>query len=554
MTSQAPPRSSQTGAALRSGEIPFGDFAQPPSRLYQDFLVGSSSGDEFFRPGGWNIEALTEAAAVASGFERPREELSSAIVRQQEPRSQVAAQQASRLASRDAAVVVTGQQAVLFGGPLFVLYKAVAVVKLAAQLEARRGAPVIPVFWVASDDHDFAEIRSVTVMDADGRLRSLRYAPATEPAGVPASQIILDSSIDRLFDELERCLPDSSLKAAVVDALRACYAPGVGIAAAFAAWISRILPSLVVIDASDPALKRLTIPVFKKEMSEGSPSSRAAAAVGPRLSAAGYHQQVPVRDGFFNLFAHLDGHRRAVAEREGALEVRGTEIRLTPDEAVALLEGDPSRWSAGVLLRPLTQDLLLPTAGYVGGPSEVAYHAQIGPSYAEFGVPRPVLLPRPSVTLVEPAQARALEAEGLALADLQGEPEPLLARWTREAYPQVETAFAGAKGSIDSELQHLEETLGEVDPTLRGAAGAARGRALHQVESLHQKAVRALKKRDRTRADRLRRTRDALFPGGAFQERGLSWLGPIARLGTGLVGEIQERLDPWARGHQTFYL
>ena len=114
---------------------------------------------------------------------RPREALAAALVAQQEPRSQAAAQQASRLTAADAAVVVTGQQAVLFGGPLFVLYKAVAVVKLAAQLEARRGTPVVPVFWVASDDHDFAEIRSVTLMDADGHLRSLRYTPAREPVG-----------------------------------------------------------------------------------------------------------------------------------------------------------------------------------------------------------------------------------------------------------------------------------------------------------------------------------------------------------------------------------
>jgi len=426
--SQASPRPSPP-AATRNGEIPFADFAQPPSRLYRDFLIGSSRADEFFSPGGWNLDTLADAADRAGSLQRPREALAAALVAQQEPRSQAAAQQASRLTAPDAAVVVTGQQAVLFGGPLYVLYKAVAVVKLAAQLEARRGRPVVPVFWVASDDHDFAEIRSVTLMDSDGRLRSLRYAPTREPVGEPASQIILEPSIDRLFEEAERCLPESPHKATVIDALRACYRPGVSIAAAFAAWISRVLPGLVVIDPSDPSLKKLIMPVLRKEMSEASPSSRAAASVGPRLAAAGYHQQVPVREGFFNLFAHLDGHRRAVAERDGGLEVRGTDVRMTAQEAVALLEEDPSLWSPGVLLRPLAQDLLLPTAGYIGGPSEVAYHAQIGPAYEQFGIPRPVLLPRPSATLVEPPQARALESEGLSLVDLQGEPEPLLTRW-----------------------------------------------------------------------------------------------------------------------------
>jgi len=207
-----------------------------------------------------------------------------------------------------------------------------------------------------------------------------------------------------------------------------------------------------------------------------------------------------------------------------------------------------------VLLRPVIQDALLPTAAYVAGPAEIAYHAQIVPSYAHFGVPRPVLLPRPSVTLVESAQARTLEAEGLKLADLQGDPEAVVARWAREAYPEVEAAFARAREAVEAELKRVEDALAAVDPTLRGAADAARGRALHPLAALHEKSLRALKKRDQARADRLRRTRDALFPGGAFQERGLSFFGLLARHGLPLLADAEEQLDPWARGHQVIYL
>jgi bacillithiol synthase len=207
-----------------------------------------------------------------------------------------------------------------------------------------------------------------------------------------------------------------------------------------------------------------------------------------------------------------------------------------------------------VLLRPLVQDTLLPTAAYVGGPAEIAYHAQIGPSYAHFALPRPVLLPRPSLTLVEPAQARALEAEQLKLTDLEADPEGLLSQWAREAYPDVEAAFARTREAIDREMGTVETTLAALDPTLRAAADGARGRTLHQVETLHEKAIRALKKRDQTRAERLRRTRDALFPGGSFQERGLGFVGLLARHGLGLIPQIEEAMDPFARGHQVIQL
>jgi bacillithiol biosynthesis cysteine-adding enzyme BshC len=476
-------------------------------------------------------------------------------VRQQEARGVPdAAQAAGRLNDPRCVAVVTGQQAVLFGGPLLVLYKALATVKLAAALEARRGAAVVPVFWVASDDHDFEEVRAVDVVDPAGGLRTLRYAPASDPAGRPAWNISLDSSIEGLLGELRGGLPESPERNEVLDRLAACYRPGASLSDAFARLLASLLPSLVVLDPADPALKTLMVPVLRRELAEDSPTTRLAQGAGAALEAAGYHEQVAVRDGFFNAFAIEDGTRRALAMQDGAIEVRGTQKRLSAAEAVAWLEREPTAFSAGALLRPLVQDALLPTAAYVGGPAELAYHAQIGPSYAHLGIPRPALVPRPGVTLLEPAQARALETEGLSLEDLQGDPESLLARWVRESHPEVDEAFARARAAIERELHGVEEALGALDPTLRAAADAAKGRALHQLEGLHEKATRALKKRDLARAERLRRTRDLLFPAGEPQERRLAFVAFLARRGVSLVDELCERLDVFARAHQVIAL
>ena len=536
--------------------IDYGAFPQPAHALFRDYVAGAPGVAPFFAGGGrWDLAAIEESARRAAAREIPREALASALVRQQEalgsPRGAAAA---ARLRDREAVAVVTGQQPVVFGGPLFVLYKAVAALEIAARLERARGKPVVPVFWVASDDHDFAEIRSVPVIDDAGTLHHLRYVPHKEPSGEPASAITFDDGITGLVAELQAALPEGPLRDAVLARVSPAYRPGETLVSAFARFIASLLPDLVVLDAADPALKVLAAPVLSRELRESSPTSRAAGEAAGRLRTAGYHQQVPVREGLLNAFLIDGGVRRPLGFEDGRIEVRGTGRTMTVDEAVKLAESAPARLSAGVLLRPLAQDHLLPTAAYVGGPAEIAYHAQIGGAYERFGLPRPTLVPRPGVTLLDAARARALEAEGLDVPDLQGDSEGLIARWVRQAYPEIENGFERVRSRTSGEMAELENLLGTHDPTLRGAASTALGRMLHQLEGLQEKSMRALKKRDQVRADRLRRTHDALFPGGSFQERGIGFVALLARHGEGLIGTLRETIDPFARGHQVVSL
>jgi bacillithiol biosynthesis cysteine-adding enzyme BshC len=534
--------------------LDYGEFQQPTSPLFRDYLSGAAGVVPFYGSPGFGMEALLDASRRTKTLERPRRQVADALAAQQEARgSPAAAKRAALLADPDTTAIVTGQQPGLFGGPLYVLYKALGALETAKRLSAA-GQRAVGVFWVASDDHDFAEVRSTSVIDESGQIRTLRYAPAREPVGLPAWKILLDASISSLVAELGQSLPQSLFRDEVVALLGESYRPGATLSGAFARFLSALLPELVVLDPADPVLKALTVPVLSREIAEGSPTSRLAMEAGRALLAAGYHQQVPVRPGFLNLFVLMEGERRALGVANGYVEVRGLGRKLTPEEALRNLQREPTDWSPGVLLRPLAQDALLPTTAYVGGPAEIAYHAQIGPSYPHFAIPRPVIMPRPSLTVVEPAQARALDAEGLKLTDLEADPGGLLARWAREAYPDVEAAFARTREAIEREMGAVEAALGALDPTLRAAADSARGRALHPVEALHEKAIRALKKRDLTRAERIRRTRDALFPGGSFQERGLGLVGLLARHGRGLVPEIADTMDPFAHGHQVIAL
>jgi bacillithiol biosynthesis cysteine-adding enzyme BshC len=535
--------------------LPFEALHQPLSPLFLDYLAGRPRVAPFLGGSDFGLGTLLEAAETSAAHSRPREAVAAALARQQEERGAPrAAARARELANPAAVAVVTGQQAGLFGGPLFVLHKALATLEIARRLAEERRGTVVPIFWVAADDHDFAEVRSVGLLDASGAIRLLRYEPRHEPVGQPAFTILLDDTVARLVDELGEALPPSPSREEVLAIVADCYRPGETLSGAFATLLSRLLPDLVILDSSDPALKAAASPVLVREVREASPTSRLAIETGRALLEAGYHQQVPVRSGFLNLFVMAGGERRALGLTEDGIEIRGLGTRIAVEEAVRQIENEPGLWSPNALLRPLAQDAMLPTAAYVGGPAEIAYHAQIGSSYAHFGVPRPGLVPRPSVTLVDAASARALEAEELTLPDLTADPETVAARWAEESYPDVEAAFARTRSSIEREMGEVEERLAAVDPTLRAAAAIARGRTLHQVEKLHEKAMRALKKRDQGRVARLRRTRDALFPGGSFQERGLGLLWLVARHGAGILAELQERVDPFARGHQVVRL
>jgi len=529
--------------------ISFDALKQPLSPLFRDYFASRGKASDFY-PLGFSREDMARAAATTAAFAHPRREVAEALAREQ-PEGSQARKNAEALQDPKTLAVVTGQQAVLFGGPLYVLYKALAAMELARHMSESLKTTVVPVFWVASDDHDFAEIRATTHMDGNSELKTLRYEPAVEPNLQPASTIILDRTIDPLAKSVRDLLPASPWRDEVCDAMVAAYQPGDSISGAFSKLLQHFLPGLVIMDPAVPALKKLMRPVIDREIAELSPTSRLAAGIGEKLLAAGYHQQVPVRaSGFLNLFLVTGGKRRALGVSERGVEVRGGNQVMSKEELLARIAASPEDASPGVMLRPLVQDYLLPTIAYIGGPAEVAYHAQIGPSYAHFGVPRPVIFPRPSFSLVDAATARAMEAEGLSFEELQTDTETLLARAAREANPEVGRSFADSRAAVEAAFGGVEATLAKLDPTLRGAVQSALGRALHQMEGLQEKALRTMKRQDATRAERMRRTRDFIFPGGALQERGVSWISLLAKYGPPIIDDIRRHMDPWAKGHQ----
>ena len=253
---------------------------------------------------------------------------------------------AARLADPATRVIITGQQAGLFGGPLFTLLKAITTMKLAAQVSRDHRVPVVPVFWIDAEDHDWPEVSGCTVLDGELAPSTVQLADLPGAGSQPIARLTLTDAIQPALDQLDTALPDTEFKAEIMTALRAAYVPGRSMAAAFGVWLEHVLGphGLVVYDSSDPAAKPLARDVFVKEISQPGHTARIAAKAGEALVAKGYHAQATLADGTVSLF-HLNAERApiridgntatvgdrsmtlAAARRRGAHDIRSISAR-----------------------------------------------------------------------------------------------------------------------------------------------------------------------------------------------------------------------------------
>ena len=480
---------------------------------------------------------------------RPDAAIADLVLRQLDNRGAPAAARtaAARLRDADTVAVVTGQQAGLFGGPLFTLHKAITAVRLARRLADEHGAAAVPVFWVDAEDHDIEEIRGCHVLD--GELQRVSVSLEVDaPPGTSAAAVVLDDSIRGVLDSLRAALPPTEFTAEVIDALAASYAPGMRLVDAFARWLDRLLGDhgLVVFDASDPAAKPFVRSLFKREIGNPGRTARLAADAGAELTALGYHAQASPAAGAVALF-RLDGARQAIRAIDGTFSSGGRTLA-----AQALLEDidtEPARFSPNVLLRPVVQDTLLPTVAYVAGPSELAYLGQLRGIYAAFDVPMPIIYPRASATLVDAATVRFLNRYEVDFAQLRPRDDAALNRLLAQQIPEaIEQAIAAAEQSAAGHLDTIRNAVPTLDPTLAGAASSTAGRIARELGNLRGKVVSAAKRKDSTLRRQFERARAQSFPGGAPQERSVAGVHFLNRHGFVLVDRLLGHL-PLDPGH-----
>ena len=445
--------------------------------------------------------------------------------------------QIERLRDPRAVAVVTGQQLGLFAGPLYTVYKALSAVRTAERVEAETGRPAVPVFWLAGEDHDTAEVESALFAHTAGGAAELRRVRYPMPSPRPVGRIVLGEAETRAtLDALAAALPAGPHRDAALALAADAYRPGRTMRDAFATLLRALVPDVVLMSVDDARLKALAAPVLAGEAAGWRATHAALVQRGERLAALGLHEQVAPTP--LNLFTLHDEARLALdPDAAGGAVTRDGTLRF--DDLAAAVRSAPEAFSPNVVLRPLVQDALLPTVAYVAGPGEAAYFAQLGPVYARFGVPMPAIVPRLSLTVVEPGIARILDRYGLGVPDLGGDRAALWRRLALEASDlDLEGAFAAIRAGAAGLLDPAEPLAGALSPSLPPAVGAAAHRIGAAIDRLETTLVRAEKRRHDDVRARLDRAATALWPGGTLQERALSPLQLVAGHGPDVFGPL----------------
>lgn len=515
------------------GELPF-------SALFRAYAAGDAALAPFYHRFPADEAALK--AAVREEWSGDRAALVDLLTRFNAPFSPHAAATANirRLADPRSRVVVTGQQVTIAGGPAFTAWKALTAIATARSLEAAAGVPVIPVFWMADEDSDLAEITSLGFPTRDGwhtETLALDSIAAHAAAFVPVG-----ADRGRFFDALAEQLPESEFKPDIMGMLRDAYPDdAISLVDGFARLLTSLFSKhgLVLAGSNHPDIKAILADPMALAAERHAEIETALRSRSEGIAAI-YHAQAQV--GATLLFEHHPDKGRMRIDAGGSA--------LAAD-----IRRDPARYSPNVFLRPILQDALLPTAAYVAGPAEAAYYAQMGEMYPIFGRRMPVILPRWSVTVVEPAIARHLEDMPMPWTSFRGRAEDverdLLAHMS---LPDVDRCMDTWRQNLaDIAAKHVDFTR-SVDPTLAATAESIVKEQQNALEKLRQKLLKSLKTKEETRLRRAHQIRQGLFPNGSLQEREWALIHPMVRHGLDFYDRALEALAgcPTDRHHRIY--
>jgi len=541
-------------------KIPFSDVPGT-SRLFLDYLENFDRLGEFFAVDYRSRAALLAQSDLVAQRDYPRAEMAKILDKQNRRwgAGEATARQIAALEKSGSAVVVSGQQVGIFGGPFFTLYKALTCLKLAESLSARLGREVTPIFWLAADDDDVAEVNQLTVMNRENELEPFSCVFDTE-ARRPVAQIHLTGNIDQCHQALAAAIPDTEFKADLLHALQEAYHPGATLSDAFARWLMNVLGhyGLVLMNPADAEIKRLAAPLFEQEIQIQSPSTTAALQAIDRLAAQDYSPQVSLRPDRLNLF-YVRTQRHTLEQRLGAFFSTDGAFQFSHGDLLRQVQRHPENFSPNVMLRPVMQDFLLPTVAYVAGPAEIAYFAQLRGVYEAFSVPMPAIFPRHSMTLLEKKIARVLEKYDLQIADFWtaqgGAAEELISRIVkREAADSLFTPVAAARDELRRQLAELKTRATALDATLGGFIEKEQGKIFHQLEIIEKKLLQAAKRQDETLTRQIAKAAHALYPNRRLQERELSFVSFLCKYGRELVQKLYEQIDLTNFQHQVVEL
>lgn len=510
--------------------------------MARDYLEGSDTVSAFYRGTPEDARSYrTKARELAREAGPARLSSAAELVRPAGPRGKAALRD---VVDRQGFFVTTGQQPGLFGGPLYGVYKALTAVRLAEELQPVVGEPVMPLFWIASDDHDWAEANHAHVIDPGNRLRRITVGPSGDPMPRALGGIPLGERGARALAELSACFPGNDYRDGYLDLLREAYHPGSTLASAYADLMAALLRDTPIglVDGADARLKELARPVLRAEVEDPLASESALTETAGHLTAAGYKLQVPLARGATNLFFDTRQGRDRLLGTDSGFRLRRSGREFSRGRILRVIDESADLVSPNVLLRPVVEGFVFPTLAYVAGPGEVAYFGQLGALFRRHGVGMPVVAPRASLLVVEKKVSRVMEKLGVTVDDLR-DGDLLRARFARDGMPdELKDGLKRWRKGLESRARDVSGASAAIDPVLQGAVTKARNAGLAALGALEKKVIRAIKRRSDTVASQIAKAGVNLWPGGKPQDRVLSPLQYTMRYGPDFVTVLRERI------------
>ena len=452
----------------------------------------------------------------------------------------------NKLSDKKTLAIVTGQQLGILGGPLYTFYKIITAIKLSRFLSERYDDyNFVPIFWLEGDDHDFNEVRAIKIIDEGNSLLNIGYKEEIEEDDAKQSvgHIKFDSTIQDFFDNLGKNLKDTEFKVQLLNELKDFYSEGKSFKEAFKDLIFKYFDEygLIIFDPQEIEVKRLLKPIFKKEITDFRLHTEKLVHLSATLEEL-YHAQVKVKP--VNLFLTYDGGRHSIEPVDNEFRLRRKRKSFTYDQLVELLENEPEKFSPNVLLRPICQDFLLPTAFYIGGPSEISYFAQIKPLYEFYDIVQPIIYPRSSATILESTIENVLEKHSVQINDIFIDVENIKKKIINSvAESSIDAMFDGLTNQVESAFDQLKEKLIDLDKTIADSSNRYRDKIFSSINELKSKAEKAQQKKYEVTLRQIDRAAINLFPNSNLQERELNFVYYVNKYGDEFIKKIFDELQ-----------
>jgi len=536
-------------------------FDQIPnqSRLFLDFQHNSDSIQKFYPGNCRDFKTLSDE--VLENYKVDRNALCDLLVAENTNLDATGRtlDNIEKLRDEDCVAVIAGQQAGLFSGSMYTIYKALSAIKLAGELNDQ-GIKAVPIFWVASEDHDFDEVNETFVLGDDGEVTGVSNDVEGVEENTPVAFVELDTNIKQSIEKYVSDLRKTEFTEDVKKLLEKTYQPNETYSSAFAKFILKLLGDcgLILVSPMSRGLRKLCSPIFVEAIEKHQEITAALTKRDAELEEGGYHSQVLVDEDFFPFF-YLDDDNKRNALRfdpeKGLVKSLTSEQTFEVDELLVIARNSPHRLSPNALMRPVVQDFLFPTVCYYGGGAEIAYFAQNQTIYETLGRPATRIRHRASFTVIEPKTRRTLDRYELEFSDVFRGKDDLLATIIEKLLAnETANVFEEVDETINRELTNLESALVKSDPTLSESLKNRRKKIQWHLETLRKKFHKAETLKNDVLRRRIEFAISSLYPREGLQERTINVLYFLNLFGPNFIPWLIQAIDLDETEHQILSL